>query len=106
MQHGHKLDRLGIRIKETVQLGINFFGINSKRWPSRITAKKFQSVVSFPVFQSTNENDYWSKMGGMKDDIFVYDRCGLLAYYVPFPSSHIPDRFVEAAILLAHFESP
>jgi len=69
-------------------------------------ADEFRPIVNYTIYQSTQKVDLWSKIGGMKDDIFVYDRCGLLAYYIPFPQSYIPQRFVELAMITAHLDSP
>lgn len=102
----HNLDRIHVRISETVGPKVRVIGINSKQWPSNTMINKFHSTVNFTVYQSTPENDLWSKIGGIQDDVFIYDRCGLLAYYVPFPHSSVDRRFVEAAMVSAHFDSP
>jgi len=49
-------------------------GINSKRWPSKIMASQFRPIANYSIYQSTQKMDLWSKIGGMKDDVFVYDR--------------------------------
>jgi len=89
-----------------IEPDVHVIGINSKRWPSKIMTSEFRPAVNFSIYQSTQRNDLWSRIGGMKDDVFVYDRCGLLAYYIPFPHSYIPDRFVELAVITAHLDSP
>lgn len=35
---------------------------------------EFQSIVNYTIYQSTRTNNLWSKLGGMTDDVFVYDR--------------------------------
>jgi hypothetical protein len=54
--------------------GVDFIGINSKRWPSTIMAGEFSSLVNYTIYQSTQKTNLWGKIGGMKDDVFVYDR--------------------------------
>ncbi len=38
---------------------------------------------SFPLFQDLPEVDAWGLHDGHKDDIYVYDREGVLAVYLP-----------------------
>lgn len=37
-------------------------------------ASQFRPIANFSIYQSTQKMDLWSKIGGMKDDVFVYDR--------------------------------
>lgn len=65
--------------------------------------------VSFAVHQETEEEPVWTTMDGGKDDVFIYDRCGRLAYYVPFPISlllpgHLP--VVEDSLRRAYDGEP
>ncbi|XP_077561252.1 selenoprotein Pb-like [Haemaphysalis longicornis] len=46
-----------------------------------------ESRVSFPVHQESEAEPAWNTLGGGKDDVFIFDRCGRLAFYVPFPIS-------------------
>jgi hypothetical protein len=62
--------------------------------------------VNFKVYQATHGNDLFKTLDGRKDDIIVYDKCGRLAYHIPFPKSYIRYRFVEAAILSAYLDNP
>ncbi|XP_064488129.1 selenoprotein P-like isoform X2 [Ornithodoros turicata] len=48
--------------------------------------------TSFPVLQEVPADPLWSELQGDKDDFFVYDRCGRLTYYLPFPLSKLPHR--------------
>jgi hypothetical protein len=58
------------------------------------------------VYQSTREHDFWSRLGALKDDVLVYDRCSKLAYFLPFPQSFADYRYVEGAVLSAYYDSP
>jgi len=87
-------------------VGLHVVGINSRHWPANLMITELSTQVNFTIYQSTRQNDYWSRLGGYKDDIFVYDRCGNLAYYLPFPRSFFPSRYVEAAILSTMYDSP
>ncbi|KAH7968561.1 hypothetical protein HPB52_009614 [Rhipicephalus sanguineus] len=65
--------------------------------------------VSFAVHQETEEEPVWTTMDGGKDDVFIFDRCGRLAYYVPFPISlllpgHLP--VVEDSLRRAYDGEP
>lgn len=46
-----------------------------------------ESRVSFPVHQESETEPVWNTLGGGKDDVFILDRCGRLAFYIPFPIS-------------------
>lgn len=37
-------------------------------------ASEFRPIVNYTIYQSTQKTNLWSKIGGMKDDVFVYDR--------------------------------
>lgn len=106
LQQAQKLDQIRVRFSGNVEPKFRFIGINSRHWPSNMMINKFHSKVNFTIFQSTHGNDLWSRIGGTQDDVFIYDRCGLLAYYIPFPHSYVSHRFVEAAMMSAHFDSP
>lgn len=65
--------------------------------------------VSFAVHQETEEEPVWTTMEGGKDDVFIFDRCGRLAFYVPFPISlvlpgHLP--VVEDSLRRAYDGEP
>lgn len=65
--------------------------------------------VSFAVHQETEEEPVWTTMEGGKDDVFIFDRCGRLAFYVPFPISlvlpgHLP--VVEESLRRAYDGEP
>lgn len=65
--------------------------------------------MSFPVYQETADEPVWSVLGGDKDDVFIYDRCGRLAYFIPFPLSvTLPGRHpvVEEALNTTYYSSP
>lgn len=49
--------------------------------------EQLASRVSFAVHQESEQEPAWSALGGSKDDVFVFDRCGRLSFYVPFPIS-------------------
>lgn len=59
-----------------------------------------------PVYQDTNTSDVWQQLEGGKDDFFIYDRCGRLAYYVPMPLSLMFKPYALAAILSTYYDEP
>lgn len=87
-------------------VGLHVIGINSRHWPASLMLSELTTQVNFTIYQSSHQNDYWSRLGGYKDDTFVYDRCGNLAYFIPFPYSYISSRYVEAAILSTFHDAP
>lgn len=48
--------------------------------------------TTFPVIQETPEEPLWTTLDGHKDDLFLYDRCGRLAYFLPFPLGMLAHR--------------
>jgi len=62
--------------------------------------------VQFPVYQAAPGNDVFQMLNGRKDDVYVYDRCGRLAYHIPFPKSYTRYGFVESAILSTLLDQP
>lgn len=56
------------------RVGLHVVGVNSRRWSADLMISELSSVVNFSVYQSTHRNDVWSRLGGYKDDVFVYDR--------------------------------
>lgn len=69
-----------------------------------------RSAPNIPVYQDKVEKPrnktIWSLLGGGKDDFFIYDRCGRLAYYVPYPISFLYRPYAQAAILSTYFGEP
>jgi hypothetical protein len=87
-------------------VSVQMIGINARYRAAHLMSSELDRVVNFTVYQATHHKHYWSVLGGLKDDVFIYDKCGRLSYYVPFPRSFVPYRFVELSILSAHDASP
>jgi len=85
---------------------LSFNGINSKQWHAQPLKNLLEERVSFPVYQASLENDAFQQLGGSKDDMFIYDRCGRLAYHIPYPKSYTRYGFVESAILSTLLDEP
>lgn len=87
---------------------IRFVLINSKDAFSPVWVHTIRQQVSFEVYQELESNPIWSQLDGGNGDMFVYDRCGLLTYYIPFPLSfiHTKQPILQAALLATYFESP
>jgi hypothetical protein len=85
---------------------LNVIGINARHVSAQLMYSELESLVNFTVYQATNEKHYWSQLGGMRDDIFVYDTCGRLTFYVPFPHSYMQNKFIRLAIQSTHHDSP
>lgn len=87
---------------------IRFVLINSKDAFSPSWVHSIRGQVSFEVYQELESNPIWSQLDGGNGDMFIYDRCGLLTYYIPFPLSfiHTQQPILQAALLATYFESP
>lgn len=96
-RHAVALDRLRQKFVDD-GIPVVILGINAHHRTSRLMASQFDMLVNFSVYQASHDNQLWSKLGGMKDDVFIYDDCGRLTYYLPFPHSYVPHRFVELAV--------
>jgi len=104
-RHAVQLDQL---VGEMVERGVavRVVGINARFRAAQLMSSELERLVNFTVYQATHQRHYWSLLGGLKDDVFVYDKCGRLAHYVPFPRSFVPSKFVELSIQSAHDDSP
>lgn len=69
-------------------------------------ASALRKHVNFTVYQASHHNDMFSLLDGHSNDVFIYDRCGRLAFTIPYPMSSVPRRHVEASILAAHQDNP
>ncbi|KFM72056.1 Selenoprotein Pb, partial [Stegodyphus mimosarum] len=87
---------------------LQFIIVNHKASHAQELLHELQERVSFDVYQETEVEPVWDVMEGGKDDMYVYDRCGKLTYYVPFPLSVITDEqpIVATAVLATYFRSP
>lgn len=67
---------------------------------------------SIQVFQEAEESNLWERLGGTRDDrgtdVFMYDRCGRVTYYLPHPLSVVSGRtpIVQTTILSTYFDYP
>lgn len=103
-RHAASLDKVRTEMQAN-GLSTEFIGINSRNRAAQMMVGELDDAVNFTIFQSTHEKHYWSQLGGLKDDVLIYDRCGRLTYFIPFPHSFVPMRFVELAIQSTHSDS-
>jgi hypothetical protein len=110
-RHAVYLDSLRAEL-EGRDIKVKVIGVNARYRSAELMMSELQRLVNFTVYSSSSSSssssspNYWSIMGGLKDDVFIYDGCDRLAYYIPFPRSYVPQGFVEAAIQSAHSDSP
>lgn len=104
-RHAVLLDQLATELKGQ-GLQIKVIAINARYRAAQLMLSELERLVNVTVYQSTHHHHYWSLLGGLKDDVFVYDKCGRLSYYVPFPRSFVPLGFVQLAVLSAHDDNP
>lgn len=65
-----------------------------------------RGLVEFPVYQDRADVNVWRLLGGQRDDVYVYDKCGRLTEHIPFPRSSVIQNAVEVAVLRAHMHDP
>ncbi|UXI17718.1 hypothetical protein NH340_JMT03661 [Sarcoptes scabiei] len=87
---------------------IRFLLINSKDYYNPAWVNRVRKNVSFEVYQELDSSPIGSLLDGASGDVFIFDRCNLLAYYIRFPLSFIDqkDPFFQATIIAAHTDSP
>lgn len=81
-------------------------GVNSRHQASRLMVSALRQSVAMPILQDTHSDALWTTLGGHKDDVLVFDRCGRLTAHVPYPKSHVASQQVETAIMWTYFGSP
>jgi hypothetical protein len=64
---------------------VQFVTINGKGAASSVTG--LTSNCDFPVFQDTSAVNAWTQHGGKKDDMYIYDKQGNLALFLPITYS-------------------
>lgn len=65
-----------------------------------------RSAVEFRVYQDRADVNVWTLLGGKRDDVFVYDKCGRLTEHIPFPRSSVSQNAVEAAVMRTYLHDP
>ncbi|XP_075677607.1 uncharacterized protein LOC142645393 [Dermatophagoides pteronyssinus] len=82
--------------------------INLKDSYNPIWVNRIRKKVSFEVYQELPSSPISNLLDGHSGDVYIFDRCNLLAYYIRFPLSFIDrkDPFFQATILAAHTDSP
>nr|XP_046909713.1 uncharacterized protein LOC124491140 [Dermatophagoides farinae] len=82
--------------------------INSKDSYNPLWVNRIRKKVSFEVYQELSSSPIANQLDGHSGDVYIFDRCNLLAYYIRFPLSFIDrkDPFFQATILAAHTDSP
>lgn len=66
--------------------------LNMKKAAASIS--ELESRVSFPVYQEPANRDIMAMLGGKKDDMLIYDRCGFLVHHWKMPLSYLGYSFV------------
>jgi hypothetical protein len=85
--------------------------INSRESPledDRARLSRIANVSSITVYQETEEAPVWDDLEGLKGDIFIYDKCGRMTYYLPTPLSIVSAErpFVQTSVLSTYFDKP
>ncbi|XP_078734061.1 uncharacterized protein LOC144948448 [Lampetra fluviatilis] len=69
--------------------------------PSSTSSSSSSSAVTVHA-QASSGPDLWTFLGGQRNDIFVYDRCGRLTVRLSLPYSFLDFPYVESAIVATH----
>ena len=85
---------------------LHVIGINARNGLAHLMYSEMEQIVNFTVYQATHEKHYWSQLGGLRDDIFLYDTCGRLTFYIPFPHSYMQSKFIRLAIQSTYYDRP
>lgn len=72
----------------------------ARRLPSSSSSSSSSAVTVHA--QATSGPDLWTFLGGQRNDIFVYDRCGRLTVRLSLPYSFLDFPYVESAIVATH----
>jgi len=71
---------------------ITFMILNMKK--SATSISELKKRVSFPVYQEPANQDIVAMLDGKKDDMLIYDRCGLLVDHLRMPYSYMRYPYV------------
>ncbi len=77
--------------KELAAKGIdaNFVAINGHSATGDV--ENLTATTAFPVLQEVESEQAWGKMGGSKDDLYVYGSDGKLAIHLPNGGTYTTD---------------
>lgn len=75
---------------------VSFMILNMKK--AAATINELTRRVSFPVYQEETTQDIMGLLGGKKDDILIYNRCGLLVDHFTMPYSYLGYSFVRQSL--------
>ena len=65
---------------------IKYIIVNMKKSIDHIDI--LENIVDFKVNQDKT-GEVWKMLSGIKDDFYIYDRCGRLAEFVPYARSYL-----------------
>jgi len=87
---------------------MHFAQVNHKGESSVKLYDSLASRSNITTHQDNDDDDVWSKLGGKKDDYFIYDRCGRLTYYLSLPYSDIVryPNITYRAVVSAYRDQP
>lgn len=72
----------------------------ARRLPPHSSPSSSSAVTAHA--QASSGPDLWTLLGGQRNDIFVYDRCGRLTVRLSLPYSFLDFPYVESAIVATH----
>uniref|UniRef100_A0A5S6QVK0 Selenoprotein P N-terminal domain-containing protein n=1 Tax=Trichuris muris TaxID=70415 RepID=A0A5S6QVK0_TRIMR len=64
--------------------------------------REYLLPYGFDVIQETATEPIWGPLSGGKFDFFVYDRCGRLSYYIPYPQSFMYYHYTISSLHSTH----
>ena len=98
------LNRLGVSDVRVIIINSK----DSSLEDDRLRLIRAANVSSITVYQETESAPVWDDLEGLKGDIFVYDKCGRMTYYLPTPLSIVSAErpFVQTSVLSTYFDKP
>ncbi|KRY71947.1 Selenoprotein Pb, partial [Trichinella pseudospiralis] len=64
--------------------------------------KQYLKPYDIGIIQETTAEPIWHTLRGSKFDFFVYDRCGRLNYYIPYPQSFMYYHYTISSLHSTH----
>lgn len=98
-------------LRSTGLTDIKFFIVNSRdpeSFEKRSLLVDRVSGSEIHVYQETDTASIWNELKGNRGDLFIYDRCGRLTYFIPSPLSVLSATapIAQTTILSAYFDNP
>lgn len=101
------LERMAFNLIRSNHIGITYHIINSKHEIAQMYISELtRRATTIPVYQDNEKEKVWETLEGGKDDLYIYDRCGRLTFYLPYPYSLLFYPYTMGGILSTYYDNP